>query len=252
MDALHSNQTVLIVLLFSSLAAGSAALGVLPFRSGRRVPLRAIGLAYGLASGLMLGAGYILMAERIAQAVLPVIVGAGLGVGYTYLTHRYSAKKEMGGNPDLEQPNAATDRSIKIVLLSSLHSASEGVAIGVAMAVSLRLGVFLALVLAVHNIAEAMVLTDVLRSRRVSLGEATGMSIVTNVPQILLAIVAFAITPAIPGFLPWALGFAAGALVYLVLTELLPYSYERSGRTGIAVLVSVTSGAVILLKGFLG
>ena len=247
MEVAVSNEAVLTVVLFSSLAAGLAGLGALPYCRGASVPVRWVGWAYALASGLMLGAGYVLMADGLGRATLPVVLGGGLGVAYTYWTHAYTETKELETKPAEEyEPGYGA----KFILLNALHSASEGVAIGVAMAVSLKLGIFMALALAVHNIAEAMVLIDFLRTRTMSLGECAGLCIVTNVPQILLAIVAFSVTPAVPGILPWALGFASGALVYLVMTELLPGSYERAGHTGIAFLVSFATGGVGLLKGF--
>ncbi len=241
------DEAILTVLLFSSLAAALAAVGTIPFCCREEVPLSWVGWAYALASGLMLGAGYILTAGNLGQSAVPVVIGAGLGVGYTYWTHVYSGTDELETDPE-EPPGA--DYSVKFILQSAMHSASEGLAIGVAMVVDLRLGIFMALALAVHNVAEAMVLTDVLRKRKNTLGNAAGMAIVTNVPQVLLAIVAFAVTPAIDGFLPWAVGFASGALVYLVITELLPSAYERAGRTGIAFIVSFATGGVVLLKGF--
>ncbi len=246
MESALGHEAVLVVLLFSALAACLSGLGTVPFCCSSEVPLSWIGWAYALASGLMLGAGYILMAAALGASTLPVVFGGVLGVVYTYWTHAYSGTKELDTGP-AESPSA--DYAIKFILLNSLHSASEGVAIGVAMVLNLSLGIFMALALAVHNIAEAMVLTDVLRRGRMSYGEMAGMAIVTNVPQILLAIVAFAVIPAIPGSLPWAVGFAAGALVYLVMTELLPASYERAGHTSIAFVVSFSTGGVVLLKG---
>ncbi|MDP6366316.1 MAG: hypothetical protein QF787_09220 [Nitrospinota bacterium] len=130
-----------------------------------------------------------------------------------------------------------------------MHSASEGVAIGAAMALSLRLGVFIALSLAVHNAAEAMALTWVLEKRKVSFAQAAGLGVFTNVPQMLLAIVSFAVISAASALLPWAAGFEAGAMAYLVLTELLPASYRGGDHTRIALLVSFSAGGMVLLEG---
>ena len=49
--------------------------------------------------------------------------------------------------------------------------------------------------------------------------------------------------------LPWALGFAAGSLVYLVMAELLPQCYRQTGHTSIALVTIVAMGIVILLGG---
>ena len=54
-----------------------------------------------------------------------------------------------------------------------------------------------------------------------------------------------------PLLLPWALGFAMGALVYLVMVEPLPESYRQAGNTSIALVTSVAMGIVVLLNGFL-
>jgi zinc transporter ZupT len=64
-----------------------------------------------------------------------------------------------------------------------------------------------------------------------------------------MAIVVFALIGAAPGLLPWALGFAAGSLVYLVMAELLPQCYRQAGHTSIALVTIVAMGIVILLGG---
>jgi zinc transporter ZupT len=65
----------------------------------------------------------------------------------------------------------------------------------------------------------------------------------------LLAAATFAAATLRPALLPWALGFAFGALVYLLLAELLPESYRRAGRTSIALVTSVAAGIAALLGG---
>lgn len=240
-----TNPAVLTVLAYSALAAGLAALGTLPFLGRERVSVRWVGWAYALASGLMLGAAYILMTEGLRLAIWPVIVGAAAGVGFTYWTHAYTGTKELETSPDTV---IGAEYMVKFVLLNALHSASEGVAIGVAMAVTLELGAFVAMALAVHNIAEALVLTDVLRRHGLRLPQSAALSIITNIPMVLLAIVTFALLPAVPWLLPWLLGLTAGALVYLVMTELLPSAYERGDRPGIAVIVSIATGGVVFLR----
>ena len=223
-----SVEPVLTVLIFSALAAAFSAAGVLPFSFRADLPLRWIGWAYALASGLMLGAGYLLMVEGLVGRGWPVILGGGLGVAYTWWTHRYSGTGELETRPASE---VSFEYGYKVILLYAMHSASEGVAIGVAMAVNLRLGVFMAVALALHNAAEATALTEVLRGgdapRRGGGALRGGAG-----AQTLLALVSFSVIPAVPWLLPWALGFAAGTLLYLVMTELLPASYERGGTPG--------------------
>jgi zinc transporter ZupT len=123
------------------------------------------------------------------------------------------------------------------------------VAIGVAMAIDLRFGIFLALAIAVHNVPESTALCSVLTARRVRLGVAAGLAVAADLGQVLLAVATFAIVEAVPSVLPWALGFATGALVNLVLMELLPESYREAGHTSIALVASLAMGIVVLLQG---
>lgn len=243
------NDPILTVLLFGSLAAAAAAVGAVPFGFGR-VPRQAwIGVADALASGFMLGAGYLLMSERLGPATLYTVLGAGGGVAYTWWTQIYPGTDRLDTRPGHE---TGLDFGYKTILRSTLHSASEGVAIGIAMYLSrdqgLQLGIFMALALALHNVGEGMALTDVLRQRGMSAWESAGLCVVTNVPQPLLAIVAFALSPALGPFLPAAVGFAAGSLFFLVLTELAPASYERAGKTWVAVTMSLSAAIVVLLE----
>ena len=70
-------------------------------------------------------------------------------------------------------------------------------------------------------------------------------------PQILLAVTTFSVVSAVPAALPWMIGFASGALVYLVLTELLPSSYQNGRHSHVSLLVSFSAGGVVLLEGLL-
>jgi ZIP family zinc transporter len=135
-----------------------------------------------------------------------------------------------------------------VLLVNSLHSASEGVAIGAAMAVSQTFGIFMALAIAVQNVPEATVLCAILTGRGVRVSSAAGLAVAANVSQILLAIVAYAIVEAAPTTLPWALGFAMGALVQLVMSELLPESYRQWGSRSIALVTIIAMGIVVLLQ----
>ncbi len=174
-------------------------------------------------------------------------LGAGVGILFVWFTHAAAGTEEL----DLNRVGETSDvYGYKVLLVNTLHSAPEGVAIGTAMVVSPTFGIFVAIAMAVHNIPEATALSAVLRVRGVRLDNAAGLAVVTNITQVLLAIVSYAIVSAAPGALPWALGFAVGALIYLVMAELLPESYHQAGHTTIALVTVVAMGIVVLLGGF--
>jgi zinc transporter ZupT len=235
----------LTVLLYSSLAALAALVGVLPqvFRGVPRLP--EIGWANALAAGLMMGVAYTLLTAGLGDHLAQGGVGALLGIGFVRITHALTDTGEL----DLETlDEVGPEFGYKSLLADTLHAAHEGIAIGAAMAISLPLGISMALALAVHNVPEGMILGRVLSRQGMGVLQASALAVATNVNQVLLAVVTFAVTGAAPAVLPWITGFAVGALLYLLLVELLPESYRQAGRTSIALVTLVAMGMVVLLS----
>lgn len=243
---MSSLDPILIVLLYASLAAVAAALGVVPHAVAGRLPLPVLGWSNALASGLMLGVAYSLFAVEFSAGLFGGAVGALLGVLFVRLVHAGTGTTDLDLN-QLDELDPAY--GYQVVLVNTLHSAYEGVAIGVAMLVSLPFGISMVAALAIHNIPEAMILTAIVAGRGVSLPGAAVLAIATNLSQVLLAIVTFAVVGALPALLPWAVGFAAGALIYLTLAELLPESYREAGHTSIALVTLIAMGIVVALGG---
>lgn len=239
-------EPTLVVLVYASAAAALAALGILPLARTARLPMATIGWANALAAGLMLGAAYLLMTAGMTEAPLQGAAGALLGIVYVWFTHVAGGTAEL----DLNRVDETGETyAYKVLLVDTLHSATEGIAIGAAAVVDLRFGTFVALAMGIHNVPEAMALGAVLRSRGVGAPNAAGLAIMTNVPQPLLAVVAFAVATSAPGALPLLLGFAVGGLIYLVMAELLPQTYRQAGHTTIALVALIAMGIVVLLGG---
>lgn len=237
---------ILIVLAYSSLAAFAAALGVLPEVIYGRLSLPMLGWSNALASGLMLGVAYTLLTQGLADGILQGGAGAVLGLVLVRVTHATTGTENLDLNALDEM---SPGYGYQVFLVNTLHGAHEGVAIGAAMAVSLPFGISMALALAVHNIPEAMVFTTILRGRGVRLPHAAALAVVSNVNQVLVSVVTFSVIGAVPSLMPWAIGFAVGALIYLVLVELLPESYRQAGHTSIALVTLVALGIVVGLGG---
>ena len=168
-----------------------------------------------------------------------------LGILFVYGSHAFAGTADLRLNLD---DHPSPEYGYQVVVVNSLHSASEGIAIGVAMFIEFRLGIFMALALAVHNVAEASALCSVLIPRSVSIARAAVLSVLTNVSQPLLAVTVYAVLMAAPDILPPTIGFAVGAIVYLTVVELLPEAYAETHEVGIAVTAAVSMSAVALLR----
>lgn len=236
----------LTVLLYSSVAAGLSAAGALPLVGRDGIPVRWMGWANALAGGMMMGAAYLLAAHTEGEMGLGT--GALVGILFIYWIHAAAGTAEL----DHDQGHGRDPvYGYQILLMVTLHSAWEGVAIGAAMVVDLPFGMFTALAMAVHNVPEATVLCAVLKGQGVPLRSSAALAVAVNVPQILLAVATFAVVSAAPAALPWVAGFAVGALVHLVLVELLAQSYRQAGQISIALVAAVALGLVVLVEGFL-
>lgn len=236
--------TLLLWSAAAALATGfGAALGVHPW-----IATRGIGWSSAAAAGLMLGAGYVLLTAGTAMAPITTLAGAALGLilmraadGVPRSNHQSHPGMPGGRVSTPPATNAGA------VLASALHSAAEGVAIGAAGVVGVAVAEFLLLTFALHNVSEGAVLGARLTGSGRRASTAAGIAVVARGSQPLFAITTLLLTRALPPLLPWLIGASFGALLYLIIAELLPQSYQQAGRTGIAVVVSVAAGMVALM-----
>lgn len=239
-------EPVLQVFVWSLAAALAAGLGVVPQAVLGRLPRSLLGWGNALAAGLMLGVAYALLDRGLGDALLLGGLGAVVGLISVEATHRLTGAEELDLNC-LDELDPAY--GYQVVVVTALHSAYEGVAIGTAMLLSLPFGISMTAVLAVHNIPEAMLLTAVLRARGVALSHAATLAVAAKLSQVLLAVAVFALGASWVAALPLLVGFSTGALLQLLLEELLPEAYRQAGSTGIALVTLVAMGMVVALGG---
>jgi zinc transporter ZupT len=118
---------------------------------------------------------------------------------------------------------------------------------GSAAAVGVPIAQFLLVTLAIHNISEGAVLGSRLRRTGGRALTVAGVAAIARSSQPLCAVSVLLLTGTVPWLLPWCIGASFGALLYLIVAELLPQSYREVGRTGIAVVVSLAAGMVALM-----
>jgi zinc transporter ZupT len=125
------------------------------------------------------------------------------------------------------------------------------VAVGVSFGGGVTLATVITVAIAVHNVPEGVAITAVLRPQGISVLRCAGWSIVSSLPQPVMAVPAFLFVEAFRPALPWGLGFAAGAMIFMVLVELLPEAFEEGRRTPVATLATATVIGMVLFQRFL-
>jgi zinc transporter, ZIP family len=238
---------ILMVFVYGLLTAIATGLGALPFFFMRSVSPRAGASANAIAGGLMLGASFGIVAEGTGYGGWQTLVGGLLGVVFILATERWF------GEPDLASvPNGLPTRRLAlIVVVMTVHSFAEGVAVGVSFGGGLALATAITLAIAVHNIPEGLAISAVLRPRGASVLACVGWSIFSSLPQPIMAVPSFMFVETFRKALPFGLGFAAGAMVFMVLEELLPDAYDRARRPLVAIQVSLTLVAMVVFQRYL-
>ncbi len=239
---------VLVVFGYASITALATGLGALPFAFGGKVSESTVARANAVASGLMLGASFGLVAEATQYGSWQTVLGAVCGVLFVLVTQ--AALREH----DIEfgrARGAGAQRMFLMLIVMTVHSFAEGVAVGVSFGGGMTLAVVVVAVIAVHNIPEGLAISAVLRPHGASVAECAGWSIVSSLPQPLMAVPAFLLVEAFAPALPYGIGFAAGAMAFMVFVELLPEAYDQARRPSVALLVSVTMLGMMLFQQYL-
>lgn len=233
--------TVFIAALITALATG---LGALPLLSSRVSGRNALGIANALASGVMLAASVSLVLEGLDRSSARTTLGLLAGVVFILVLSRLlHAPHEELALGSLRGEDAV--KALLIVAVMTVHSVAEGVGVGAAFGGGETLGILIAIAIAVHNIPEGLAISLVLVPRGTSVRAAAGWSIFSSLPQPLLAVPAFLFVNAFEGLLPAALGFAAGAMIWMVVRELLPEALTQASPR--AVLATASAAFVAML-----
>jgi zinc transporter ZupT len=242
------SHPAVLVFVYGAITAVATGLGALPFLFVRSLSARTIAYANAVAAGLMLGASFGLAAEGSDYGGWQTFVGVLLGVAFILATRRFLDRHEVEVG---DVRGADARRVLLIVAVMTVHSFAEGVAIGSSFAGGMTLAALITVAIAVHNIPEGVAISAVMRPRGASLLSCAGWSIFSSLPQPLMAVPAYLFVDAFRPALPYGIGFAAGAMVFMVLAELLPEAFGKGPRPIVGLLVSLSLIAMLLFQAFL-
>jgi ZIP family zinc transporter len=242
----------------------AAGAGLVVFTS--KLSQKYLDASLGMAAGVMIAASFwSLLAPAIALAEdqgyghlswVPALIGFVAGAAFLFVADKILPHM----HPDLRSPEGIRtrlQRSTLLVLAITLHNIPEGLAVGVAFGAAASMhgsdaqtaqtmaAIALAIGIGLQNFPEGSAVSLPLRREGLSRGKAFWYgqlsAVVEPVAGVLGAVLVLLMSP----ILPYALAFAAGAMIFVVAEELIPES-QRNGNVDLATLGTIFGFAVMM------
>jgi len=238
-----SSLTVFLAALATMLATG---LGPLPFLVLRSVGRHWLGAANAAAAGAMLAAAVELAVNGWSGSPLRTAIGLVAGIVALRATRRRVSRRDHLHVGRLLGTDA-THAAVVIVALT-VNSFAEGFGVGVSFGHGGKLGVFATAAIAILNVPQGLAIGLVRVPRGERVLTAVGWSLFSSFPQPLIAVPAFLFVHAFSGLLPAGLGFAAGAVGWMVAAELVPDARADAPRPEVTFVLALSFAAMLGLE----
>lgn len=263
-DFLVQLDPVLQALLATLFTWGVTAAGASMVFFTNRLDARFMDSMLGFAAGVMIAASFwsllspgIEMAEQLGHIPwLTAVIGFMSGGIFMRLADRLLPHLHPGLGMDKSEGVKTTwQRSTLLVLAITLHNVPEGLAVGVAFgAVAADLpsatigGAFaLAVGIGIQNFPEGTVVAMPLRREGMSKRKSFFMGQASGIVEPIAGVIGAIFVMKMQGILPYALCFAAGAMIFVVVEELIPESQRKYENIDLVTLATMTGFAVMMV-----
>jgi zinc transporter, ZIP family len=226
------------------------AIGTTPVLFFRQAPRRLMDALMGGAAGVMVAAScWSLLVPAIdLGGTWPAVIGLAVGGLFTFaldqtLPHLHP---EFPEEAHQEGPQASWRRAVLLMVAITIHNFPEGLAVGVAFgAGNPGAAIALAIGIGLQNIPEGLAIALPLRREGMSRFRAFWYGQLSATVEPVAGVIGCALVLVATPILPYAMAFAAGAMLYVVVEELLPET-TRQGNTDVATLGFI-SGFIIMM-----
>ena len=212
----------------------------------------------GFAAGVMIAASIwslLIPAIEIAEkdgkvAWIPASIGFLIGIISLVIIHHYIADFSM---IDKIEDKDKFKKTIMMILAVTLHNIPEGMAVGIIFAgaiaknnlITIAGAYSLAIGIAIQNFPEGAIISMPLRERGVSRWKSFLYGTLSGIVEPIGAIITIFLTNIVTKIIPYLLSFAAGAMIYVVVDELIPESQkDKHSNYGI---IGITLGFLLMM-----
>ncbi|RYL88482.1 ZIP family metal transporter [Sporolactobacillus sp. THM19-2] len=258
---LASLNPILLALIAGLFTWGCTALGASLVFFFKNLNTKMANVMLGFAAGVMIAASFwsllspaIELSSGLGKlSFIPALVGFLLGGVFLRLVDRLIPHLHFGF-PEVEKegPKTKLRKIILLVLSITIHNIPEGAAVGVAFGAvvtgnteSLIAALVLAFGIGIQNFPEGAAVSIPLRGEGLSRGKSFWYGQLSAVVEPIFAVIGAFLVVVVSPVLPYALAFAAGAMIFVVIEELIPES-QREGSTDLATAATMIGFAIMM------
>jgi ZIP family zinc transporter len=244
-----------ILIPFAGTSLGAAMVFFLKGEISRRLQR----ILTGFAAGVMVAASFWSLLEPSLESsesmgrlsFVPAAVGFLIGIGFLLVLDMVTPHMHM--NKEGEGPRSGLKRTTKLILAVTLHNIPEGMAVGVVYAniiaggslISTAGALALAIGIAVQNFPEGAIVSMPLRGEGMSKGKTFWYGVLSGAVEPVAAVITIFAFSMVSAALPYMLAFAAGAMIYVVVEELIPEMSE-GGHSNLGT-IAFSFGFVLMM-----
>ena len=248
--------TIGLLLPFLGTALGAACV----FLMKRSMPRMLEKSLTGFAAGVMVAASvWSLLIPSMEMtgkegflSVMPAMIGFAVGILFLLLLDVVVPHQHIEGN-ESEGPKSGISKTAKLVFAITLHNIPEGMAVGAALAGALENNAYLPMAaalalsvgIAIQNFPEGAIVSMPLRGAGNSRAKSFLIGGLSGIVEPIAAVVTILLASVVIPVLPYLLAFAAGAMMYVVVEELIPET--QHGRHSNIGTIGFAAGFLLMM-----
>jgi len=233
--------------------AGTMVGSAFVFFMKKEIPDRLQKTLLGFASGVMVAASVwsllIPSIEMASESIVPAAVGFMAGIGFLLLIDELTPHLHLGAQK-AEGPRSRLSRTAMLALAVTIHNLPEGMAVGVVYAgetqgLTMSAALAVAIGIALQNIPEGAIISMPMHSEGNSRWRSFLIGSLSGVVEPVGSVAILMLASVLGAALPFLLAFAAGAMMYVVVEELIPETAQ--GRHTNLSTIGFAVGFVLMM-----
>eukprot|EP00198_Chlamydomonas_reinhardtii_P005990 XP_001695326.1 ZIP family transporter [Chlamydomonas reinhardtii] len=236
--------SIWLILVMTVVMSFLSGVGALPYLFTGKLDPYWSGIANAVGCGVMLAASFDLLEESKAYSAPLVLCGIVLGVVAMAYSQAWLSKFEDVSFSDLQGADAR--KAMLIIGVMAAHAFGEGSGVGVSFSGprGWAQGLLVTIAIGLHNIPEGMAVATIMVARGTPPRTALFWTLLSALPQGIVAVPSYMFVETFSSLLPIALGFAAGCMIWIVFAELIPDALETAEHGHVATAATLSAAAL--------